>query len=140
MRLSTMPMIHPWLVITALSSALGSPLLAQSPQPIAGIFPVNTTMTANQSAPEVATDFDGAFVSVWTSDGQDGSGLGIFAQTSVPSNTYYNDLEGNEQPINSPLNFTLYLAAGLELQVMFGDLTKPKKKKKGKNKKGGKKK
>ncbi len=69
--------------------------------------------------------------------------LGIYAGTSIPSSTDYTDLNGNEQPINSPLNFLFYAQAGIELQVSFGDLTPPKNKndkggKKGKNnKKGG---
>ncbi len=53
---------------------------AQTPQPLGDTFPVNATSALDQSTPEVATDFDGTFISVWTSDGQDGSGTGIFAQ------------------------------------------------------------
>ena len=68
--------------------------------------------------------------------------LGIFAGTAIPSNHYYTDLQGNEQEIGSAFNWALNLAAGIEAQVSFGDLTPPKKKKKkgkggGGNKKGG---
>jgi hypothetical protein len=63
-------------------------------------------------------------------------GLGIFGQTAVPSNTFYTDLDGNDQSIESPLNLFLYLSAGLEFTVQFGDFTAPKKNAGGK--KGGK--
>lgn len=41
---------------------------------------VNTTKAQNQVDPAVAMDADGDYVVVWTSDNQDGSGKGIFAQ------------------------------------------------------------
>lgn len=68
-------------------------------------------------------------------------GLGLFGQTAVPSNTFYTDLDGNDQSIESPLNLFLYLSAGLEFTVQFGDFTPPKKPgkgPKGKGPKGGK--
>ena len=65
-------------------------------------------------------------------------GLGLFGQTAVPSNTYYTDLDGNDQSIESPLNLFLYLSAGLEFTVQFGDFTPPKKPGKGPKGKGGK--
>ncbi len=43
-------------------------------------FRVNTTRANLQSRPSVAMDEDGDFVIVWTSDGQDGSKTGIYAQ------------------------------------------------------------
>jgi VCBS repeat-containing protein len=43
-------------------------------------FRINTYTTATQSAPVVAMDDSGDFVVVWQSDGQDGSGYGIYAQ------------------------------------------------------------
>jgi hypothetical protein len=45
-----------------------------------GEFHVNTYTTAHQTAPAVAADADGKFVVVWTSEGQDGSGTGIYGQ------------------------------------------------------------
>ena len=46
-----------------------------------GEFRVNTATTANnQHQPSVAMDPNGNFVVVWTSDGQDGSGAGVYAQ------------------------------------------------------------
>jgi RHS repeat-associated protein len=43
-------------------------------------FRVNTYTTGGQSAPEAAMDAAGNFVVVWASDGQDGSGFGVYAQ------------------------------------------------------------
>lgn len=63
--------------------------------------------------------------------------LGVFAGTNIPSNHYYTDLNGNEQEIGSAFNWALNLYAGLEAQIMFGDLTPPKKKKKKGKGKGG---
>ncbi|HLA63185.1 MAG TPA: T9SS type A sorting domain-containing protein [Rhodothermales bacterium] len=52
--------------------------------PVGGEFPVSTTTTGNQSFPVVAMDAGGAVV-VWTSDGQDGSNVGIYAQRFATS-------------------------------------------------------
>lgn len=43
-------------------------------------FQVNTTTTGKQEQPAVAALAGGGFVVVWTSDGQDGSGLGVYGQ------------------------------------------------------------
>jgi hypothetical protein len=43
-------------------------------------FQVNTYTTSSQHAPVVASDPAGSFVVTWASNGQDGSGSGIFAQ------------------------------------------------------------
>jgi len=43
-------------------------------------FRVNTYTTGDQTAASVAADASGDFVVVWSSSGQDGSGLGIFGQ------------------------------------------------------------
>jgi len=43
-------------------------------------FRVNTTPAGAQSSPSVAALKDGSFVVAWQSDGQDGSGLGVYAQ------------------------------------------------------------
>ncbi len=43
-------------------------------------FPVNTFTTSQQRNPSVAMDADGDFVVTWSSDGQDGSFYGIYAQ------------------------------------------------------------
>jgi hypothetical protein len=43
-------------------------------------FRINSTTSKNQIMPSVAPLSDGGFVVAWTSDGQDGAGLGIYAQ------------------------------------------------------------
>src|SRR6185436_11385497 len=43
-------------------------------------FPVNTYTTGAQGAPAVASDANGNFVVVWKSNGQDGSGFGVFGR------------------------------------------------------------
>ena len=45
-----------------------------------GEFLVNSYTTSSQDNPSVAMDSDGDFVVVWNSNGQDGSGAGIYAQ------------------------------------------------------------
>ncbi|MEH2170433.1 MAG: hypothetical protein V7K41_28030, partial [Nostoc sp.] len=60
-------------------------------------FQVNTYTTGNQSNSTVAIDADGDFVISWTSNGQDGSGDGIYAQR-------YNSAgvaQGNEFKVNT---------------------------------------
>jgi len=48
--------------------------------PVGPEFRVNTFTTGNQSAPAAASDITGNVMIVWSSDLQDGSGLGIFGQ------------------------------------------------------------
>jgi len=43
-------------------------------------FRVNTFTTGTQQSAAIAMDADGDFVIAWTSNGQDGSGLGVYAQ------------------------------------------------------------
>jgi hypothetical protein len=43
-------------------------------------FIVNSYTTSNQRVPSVAMDNDGDFVVTWQSDGQDGSGAGVYGQ------------------------------------------------------------
>jgi hypothetical protein len=45
-----------------------------------GPFPVNTYTTGSQSGPTVAIDATGDFLITWTSQGQDGSGTGVYAR------------------------------------------------------------
>ena len=63
---------------TATASSPGGSTPPASPQ--GGEFRVNTFTTGNQSYPRVAMDADGDFVVAWESDGQDGSGYGVFAR------------------------------------------------------------
>jgi hypothetical protein len=48
--------------------------------PVGGEFQVNTYTTGYRAGPAVAMDGGGNFVVVWPSDGQDGSGRGVFGQ------------------------------------------------------------
>ncbi len=41
---------------------------------------LNSTFAGDQTQPAVAAFADGGYVAVWTSDGQDGSGLGVYGQ------------------------------------------------------------
>jgi len=45
-----------------------------------GEFQVNTYTTGSQALPAVSADANGNFIVVWSSFGQDGSGLGVFGQ------------------------------------------------------------
>lgn len=47
-------------------------------------FQVNSYTSANQWLGGVAATAGGHFVVTWSSDGQDGSGLGVFAQRFAP--------------------------------------------------------
>jgi hypothetical protein len=48
--------------------------------PRQGAFPVNTTSLGDQQRPVVASDVWGRLFSAWTSNGQDGSAHGVYAQ------------------------------------------------------------
>src|SRR5258705_527358 len=48
-------------------------------------FRVNTFTTGAQINPSVAVDADGDFVVAWQSNGQDGSGYGVYAQRYTPA-------------------------------------------------------
>ena len=48
--------------------------------PLSGEFRINTTTANTQYRVTVAMNASGAFVVAWESDGQDGSGLGVYAQ------------------------------------------------------------
>src|SRR5215212_7882397 len=61
-----------WDVLARLYDRSGAPL---GPELL-----VNTTTTGCQQAPAVASDSAGNFVVVWQSDGQDGSGWGVFGR------------------------------------------------------------
>ncbi|MGB7257037.1 MAG: hypothetical protein WBD48_03060, partial [Pseudolabrys sp.] len=60
---------------------------------LGGEFKVNTTTANDQSEPAVASFTDGGFVVVWTSQGQDGSGNGVYGQgydmNGTPINTEF---------------------------------------------------
>jgi hypothetical protein len=66
------------MLLPAVAAAQGNPL---GPE-----FRVNTFTSGPQDRPSVAADgSNGTFIVVWTSDGQDGSGAGVFGQRYLPS-------------------------------------------------------
>ena len=69
---------HSALWIVPLFVLIASSVSAQAP--LGEEFRVNSTTNFDQSAPEIATDFDGAFIAVWADSSQDGDARGIFAQ------------------------------------------------------------
>ncbi|MEM6782253.1 MAG: hypothetical protein AAF624_00775, partial [Bacteroidota bacterium] len=60
-------------------------------------FRVNSETSGDQEFPSVGIDADGNFVIAWTSDGQDGSGYGIYAQRYAADGT----LQGSEFRVNT---------------------------------------
>jgi lipopolysaccharide export system protein LptA len=54
--------------------------ILMSAAPLAAEQPANTTTSGTQAAPAVATAPDGSHVVAWASDGQDGSGWGVYAR------------------------------------------------------------
>lgn len=65
-----------WDVLARLYDRSGAPLGSE--------IVVNTTTEGCQQAPAVAADSAGNFVVVWQSDGQDGSGWGVFGRRFTP--------------------------------------------------------
>jgi Ca2+-binding RTX toxin-like protein len=59
-------------------------------------FLVNTTIPGDQSQSSISGLEDGSFVIVWTSDGQDGSGTGIYAQRYAADGTASGEMLVNE--------------------------------------------
>ncbi|MEM1207397.1 MAG: hypothetical protein AAGN66_29450 [Acidobacteriota bacterium] len=68
-------------LLAAFGLAAARPVAGQLPTlPLGDDFQVNTTGSGEQEDPSVATDFDGAFIVVWQSEGQDNSGAAIVGQ------------------------------------------------------------
>ena len=72
-------------LIRRISRALGALLFVMLARPtgaqlLVPEFQVNTQTTNAQLQPGVASDGSGNFVGVWSSEGQDGSGFGVFGQ------------------------------------------------------------
>jgi hypothetical protein len=70
-------------------------------------FQVNTETLLRQGQPKIAMDTDGDFVVTWESEGQDGSGYGIYAQR-------YNNagvVQGSEFRVNTYTTDTQYKSA-----------------------------
>lgn len=60
-------------------------------------FRVNTTTAGDQRAPDVAADVFQDFLFVWQSDGQDGSGWGVYRTYLAPNGNF----EGGEKRVNT---------------------------------------
>ncbi|MDZ4761724.1 MAG: Ig-like domain-containing protein [Alphaproteobacteria bacterium] len=97
--------------------------------PVGGEIPLNTYTAGNQTQPMIAALADGGFVASWTSNGQDGSGRGIFAQrfdaagvrvggeerlNATTANDQYNDTNGGGAHL-------IAMPGGLLAQVFVGD-------------------
>ena len=75
--------------------------------PVGPEFRVNTYTTDFQILPGVASDSSGNFVVVWTSNSEDGSGLGVFGQRFAGSGATV----GTEFRVNSYTTSDQYLSA-----------------------------
>lgn len=68
-------------------------------------FEVNATTAGNQVNANIAMNSAGNFIVTWSSEGQDGSGYGIYAQRfnarAVPVNGQYHTREGGEFLVNA---------------------------------------
>lgn len=69
-----------WFVALYLTLTGTGILLSEQPSRVGPELQVNTNKTGDQKSPDVAMDVAGNFVVVWQSEGQDGSGAGIFGQ------------------------------------------------------------
>jgi hypothetical protein len=79
------------------SNGVFGQLIDTTGQKIGNEFEVNTYTTSTQQRPRVAAWQNGNFIVAWGSDGQDGSGYGIYSQMY---NTTGSKI-GNEFQINS---------------------------------------
>ncbi len=74
--------------------------------------PINTTQTGIQSSPAMASLGDGGFIVLWQSDGEDGSGYGIYAQrfnssyATVGGETLINTTTAGSQQLPSVTGMT----------------------------------
>ncbi|SDY83474.1 S-layer family protein [Nitrosomonas sp. Nm33] len=66
-----------------------------------GEFKVNTYVTNDQTDPAITALADGGFVVSWESNGQDGSGFGIYAQRYIADGT----AQGGEFKVNTDVSF-----------------------------------
>ncbi|MEH2165449.1 MAG: tandem-95 repeat protein, partial [Nostoc sp.] len=76
-------------------------------------FKVNTYTTNSQSNPTVAMDAGGDFVISWTSDGQDGSGNGIYAQLNTNSGVPPTITSGSASALAYTENATTAIDSGI---------------------------
>jgi len=82
--------------LVVLACTFATAARAEDP-PLGPELPINTYTTGAQSRPAVAADAIGNFVVVWTSEGQDGSGNGVFGQRYDSEGTAL----GAEFPVNT---------------------------------------
>jgi hypothetical protein len=86
-------------------------------------FRVNSTTSNNQQYSSVAMNADGDFVIDWSSNGQDGSNYGVYAQryrgNSAPSVT--NAIANQTTPENLPFSFTLPANTFNDVDIAAGD-------------------
>jgi len=68
--------------------------------PVGSEFQVNTYTSQNQTNPSTAMDSNGDFVITWQSNGQDGSGYGVYAQ----------QYDNNGTPVDSEFQVNTYTA------------------------------
>src|SRR5206468_598967 len=98
------PSLTPFRISIAVTVLVAAPTLVGAQLVRVGLeFQVNTYMSSDQGAPDVATDGAGNFVVVWQSD-QDGSYTGVFGQrydstgtavgTEFQVNTYTTSQQG----------------------------------------------
>lgn len=95
-----------------------------------GEFQINTYITDDQVYSSVAALGDGGFVVTWQSDGQDGSGTGIYGQrfsaAGLPDGDEFQISEtttDNQSASSSPMQGVAQLADGSLIAVWFGNGT-----------------
>ncbi|MEZ5842231.1 MAG: hypothetical protein R3D27_00675 [Hyphomicrobiaceae bacterium] len=75
--------------------------------PIGGEFVVNTTTSSNQVEPSISALPDGGFMVLWTSEGQDGDGNGVYAQRfDAAGTTVGTEFRVNDATIGSQTTIT----------------------------------
>ncbi|MEH1950820.1 MAG: tandem-95 repeat protein, partial [Nostoc sp.] len=80
---------------------------------VGGEFKINTYTLNNQLSPTVAMDTGGDFVISWTSDGQDGSGNGIYAQLNSNSGVPPTITSGSASALAYTENATTTIDSGI---------------------------
>jgi Ca2+-binding RTX toxin-like protein len=80
---------------------------------VGGEFKINTYITSNQLSPAIAMDAGGDFVISWTSDGQDGSGNGIYAQLNSNSGVPPTITSGSASALAYTENATTTIDSGI---------------------------
>ena len=78
--------------------------------PVGGEFRINTYTADHQSAPNVASLADGGWIIAWSSNGQDGSGAGIFGQR----------YDSSGAPVGGEFQINTYATDGQNLPSTIG--------------------